>query len=191
MGGVAGARSHSGPVPRGGGGDRQLVPWIGFPVGYAVSGVLLTVFGYFAMVLSSERRRLECARRRGKFPRRRFHAVGCLQDVSGDSMNHWSRALHSAPDLAIFLVLGIGFWIGSFKYRGFGLGSVTGSLFAGIIVGQFAEVPVSPVAKSILFLLFLFGIGYSVGPQIVDAGCATTEAEGRRHRHHHSGGGGR
>jgi putative transport protein len=27
-------------------------PWIGFPVGYAVSGVLLTVFGYFAMVLS-------------------------------------------------------------------------------------------------------------------------------------------
>ena len=28
------------------------VPWIGFPVGYAVSGVLLTVFGYLAMVLS-------------------------------------------------------------------------------------------------------------------------------------------
>jgi len=28
------------------------VPWIGFPVGYAVSGVLLTVFGYFAMILS-------------------------------------------------------------------------------------------------------------------------------------------
>jgi putative transport protein len=28
------------------------VPWVGFPVGYAVSGVLLTVFGYFAMVLS-------------------------------------------------------------------------------------------------------------------------------------------
>jgi putative transport protein len=28
------------------------VPWVGFPVGYAVSGVLLTVFGYFAMVLT-------------------------------------------------------------------------------------------------------------------------------------------
>jgi putative transport protein len=73
------------------------------------------------------------------------------------------------PDLAIFLVLGIGFWIGSFKYKGFGLGSVTGSLFAGLLVGQFAHVPVSPVAKSVLFLLFLFGIGYSVGPQIVNA----------------------
>jgi len=28
------------------------VPWIGFPVGYAVSGIPLTVFGYFAMVLA-------------------------------------------------------------------------------------------------------------------------------------------
>ena len=28
------------------------VPWVGFPVGYAISGVLYTVFGYFAMVLS-------------------------------------------------------------------------------------------------------------------------------------------
>ena len=28
------------------------VPWVGFPVGYAVSGVLYTVFGYFAMLLS-------------------------------------------------------------------------------------------------------------------------------------------
>lgn len=28
------------------------VPWIGFPVGYAVSGVLLTVFGYVAMLMS-------------------------------------------------------------------------------------------------------------------------------------------
>ena len=73
------------------------------------------------------------------------------------------------PDLAIFLVIGIGFWIGSLKVRGFGLGSVTGSLFAGILVGQFAEVPVAPMAKSVLFLLFLFGIGYSVGPQIVTA----------------------
>ena len=31
---------------------NSSVPWVGFPVGYAVSGVLLTVFGYFAMLLS-------------------------------------------------------------------------------------------------------------------------------------------
>jgi putative transport protein len=32
-----------------------------------------------------------------------------------------------------------------------------------------AEVPVSAMAKSFLFLLFLFGIGYSVGPQFLQA----------------------
>lgn len=52
MGGVAGARSHSGPAREAAKEVGSSVPWIGFPVGYAVSGVLLTVFGYFAMVLS-------------------------------------------------------------------------------------------------------------------------------------------
>lgn len=52
MGGVAGARSHSGPCREAAVEIQSNVPWIGFPVGYAVSGVLLTVFGYFAMLLA-------------------------------------------------------------------------------------------------------------------------------------------
>jgi putative transport protein len=52
MGGVAGARSHSGPAREAAKEIGSSVPWIGFPVGYAVSGVLLTVFGYVAMVLT-------------------------------------------------------------------------------------------------------------------------------------------
>ncbi len=52
MGGVAGARSHSGPCREAAKEINSSVPWVGFPVGYAVSGVLLTVFGYFAMVLT-------------------------------------------------------------------------------------------------------------------------------------------
>jgi putative transport protein len=28
------------------------VPWVGFPEAFAVSGILLTVLGYFAMVLA-------------------------------------------------------------------------------------------------------------------------------------------
>jgi len=51
MGGVAGARSHSGPCREAAVEIQSNVPWIGFPVAYAVSGVLLTVFGYFAMIL--------------------------------------------------------------------------------------------------------------------------------------------
>jgi putative transport protein len=52
MGGVAGARSHSGPCREAAKEIGSSVPWVGFPVAYAVSGVLLTVFGYFAMVFS-------------------------------------------------------------------------------------------------------------------------------------------
>jgi len=73
------------------------------------------------------------------------------------------------PELALFLVIAIGYWIGSFKIGAFSLGPVTGALFAGLFVGQFAHVPVSSMTKSFLFLLFLFGIGYSVGPQFMQA----------------------
>src|SRR3954454_23541685 len=73
------------------------------------------------------------------------------------------------PELALFLVIAAGYWIGGFKVGAFSLGPVTGALFAGLFVGHFAPVPVSSMTKSFLFLLFLFGIGYSVGPQFMQA----------------------
>lgn len=73
------------------------------------------------------------------------------------------------PELAVFLAISIGYLLGGVKFGTFSLGPVTGSLFAGIFIGQFAEVPISGMAKSFLFLLFLFGIGYSVGPQFLQA----------------------
>jgi len=71
------------------------------------------------------------------------------------------------PELALFLVIAVGYWIGSFRIGTFSLGPVTGALFAGLAVGDFAHVPVSNMTKSFLFLLFLFGVGYLVGPQFV------------------------
>ncbi|HEV7476419.1 MAG TPA: aspartate-alanine antiporter, partial [Burkholderiales bacterium] len=73
------------------------------------------------------------------------------------------------PELAVFLVVGVGYWVGGFKVRGFGLGPVTGSLMVGVLLGYLVEVPVSGTAKSLLFLLFLFSIGYSVGPNFFQA----------------------
>ena len=73
------------------------------------------------------------------------------------------------PELALFLVIAGGYWIGSFKIGAFSLGPVTGALFAGLAVGDFAHVPVSNMTKSFLFLLFLFGVGYTVGPQFAQA----------------------
>ena len=79
----------------------------------------------------------------------------------------WVQAfLVKYPELALYLAIAIGYLIGGVKIGKVGLGPVTGSLFAGLLIGQFADVPVSSMAKSFLFLLFLFGIGYSVGPAI-------------------------
>ena len=68
------------------------------------------------------------------------------------------------PEMGVYLAIGIGYLIGRLKFHGVGLGVVTGSLLGGIFIGNFFHVPVSDQAKSMLFLLFLFGIGYSVGP---------------------------
>jgi putative transport protein len=85
-------------------------------------------------------------------------------------MLDWLSAfMEKYPEFAVFLAIGIGYWFGALKFGGFSFGAVTGSLFAGVLIGQFAHVPVSSQAKSFLFLLFLFGIGYSVGPQFMSA----------------------
>jgi putative transport protein len=68
------------------------------------------------------------------------------------------------PEMAVYLAIGTGYLIGKLKFRGVGLGVVTGSLLGGILIGNFFHVPVSDQAKATLFLLFLFAIGYSVGP---------------------------
>ena len=66
--------------------------------------------------------------------------------------------LRSYPELAIFLSLAIGFWIGPKKLGGFSLGNVTATLLAAVAIGQLA-ITVSPNVKSIFFLLFLFAVG--------------------------------
>ena len=73
------------------------------------------------------------------------------------------------PELAVYLALGAGYWVGGRKIRGFSLGGATGSLLAGIVIGTFFKVPVAAMAKSVVFLLFMFGIGYSVGPKFFKA----------------------
>lgn len=72
------------------------------------------------------------------------------------------------PSLAIFLTVGLGFWVGRFKYKSFTLGTVTSVLLIGVLVGQM-DIPIPGPIKQVFFLLFLFAIGYSVGPQFFAA----------------------
>ncbi|MFI5319454.1 MAG: aspartate-alanine antiporter, partial [Myxococcota bacterium] len=75
-----------------------------------------------------------------------------------------TASLRSYPELALFVALALGFLIGPRKLAGFSLGNVTATLLAAIVIGQLGiEVP-GPI-KSTFFLLFLFAVGYGVGPQ--------------------------
>jgi putative transport protein len=74
--------------------------------------------------------------------------------------------LRSHPEIAIFFSLGIGYWVGGKSFRGFSLGAVTSTLLAAIAIGQLG-IPISANVKSVFFLMFLFAVGYGVGPQFV------------------------
>jgi putative transport protein len=76
------------------------------------------------------------------------------------------NVLRSNVALTIFLTLALGYYIGSIKIGQFSLGAVTGTLLVGVIIGQF-DISISAQVKSIFFTMFLFAVGYSVGPQFV------------------------
>ena len=81
----------------------------------------------------------------------------------------WEWFLHTLrtyPELAIFLTLALGYWVGAIKMGSFTLGAVTGTLLAGVLIGQ-VGIEISPQIKSIFFIMFLFAVGYGVGPQFV------------------------
>ena len=76
------------------------------------------------------------------------------------------QTLRSYPEIAIFLSLALGYYFGSFTYKGLGLGAVTATLIAAVIIGQL-EIKIGSPLKPTFFLMFLFAIGYGVGPQFV------------------------
>jgi putative transport protein len=81
-----------------------------------------------------------------------------------DALEWFAGMLRRFPEIAVFLTLGLGFLIGRIKVKGFGLGTVVGTLVVGMIVGQ-AHIEVPTFARTLFFLLFMFGTGYHVGPQ--------------------------
>jgi len=72
--------------------------------------------------------------------------------------------LRAYPELAVFFALAVGFAVGPWKLGGFTLGNVTATLLAGVLIGQLGITVGGPI-KSAFFLLFLFAVGYGVGPQ--------------------------
>src|ERR1700740_3523342 len=78
----------------------------------------------------------------------------------------FAATLRQYPEIAIFLALAFGYYFGKFTFRGIGLGSVTATLLAGVVIGQIG-IHIAQPLKATVFLMFLFAVGYGVGPQFV------------------------
>jgi putative transport protein len=74
------------------------------------------------------------------------------------------ETLRAHPELAVFFALAVGFAVGPLKVGGFTLGNVTATLLAGVLIGQLGITVGGPI-KSTFFLMFLFAVGFGVGPQ--------------------------
>src|SRR5213082_3622761 len=81
-------------------------------------------------------------------------------------INWFFTTLKTYPEIAIFLALAIGYYFGKFTFKGIGLGSVTATLIAAVVIGQIG-ITVNQPLKAFAFLMFLFAVGYAVGPQFV------------------------
>jgi putative transport protein len=75
----------------------------------------------------------------------------------------FAATLRQYPEIAIFLVLAIGYYFGKFTFRGIGLGSVTATLLAGVVSGQTASLGlVCDIGKSQVPALG-YTVTYAVG----------------------------
>src|SRR6476660_2713670 len=74
--------------------------------------------------------------------------------------------LKQYPEIAIFLALAFGYYFGKFTYKGIGLGAVTATLISAVVIGQIG-ITINQPLKAFSFLMFLFAVGYGVGPQFV------------------------
>ena len=93
--------------------------------------------------------------------------------------------LHGIPVLCLFLSILLGTIIGRFHFKGVGFGAVVGTLIAGMAVGILAKPELPELLRWAFFYLFLFAIGYSVGPQFFgslkkEAAAADRAGAGRR-----------
>ncbi|MFD8011601.1 aspartate-alanine antiporter [Streptomyces sp. NPDC058955] len=69
------------------------------------------------------------------------------------------------PELLVFLTVALGFLFGKLRYKAIALGAVTGCLVAGLLLGAQFEITIDATVKNLFFTLFLFALGYKVGPQ--------------------------
>ena len=80
--------------------------------------------------------------------------------------NSFIEMMHAQLGIMLFLVLGLGYILGSMKFFGFSFGPVAGVLFVGLFFGNFG-FRISSGAQMVGFALFIFSVGYQAGPGFI------------------------
>ncbi len=70
---------------------------------------------------------------------------------------------HKSPEIALFLSLAAGYWVGQINFGKFQLGGVGGSLLVAVLVSQ-VGVTIDNGVKSVMFAVFIYAVGYDSGP---------------------------
>ena len=74
------------------------------------------------------------------------------------------HALRTDPEIAVFLAIALGVFVGRIHIGSFHLGSVAGALLMGLLIGQIGlEVPNG--LKSVFFVMFIYAVGFKSGPE--------------------------
>jgi putative transport protein len=73
-----------------------------------------------------------------------------------------------SPEIALFLSLAAGYFIGQINFGKFQLGGVGGSLLAAVVISQFG-VQIDNGVKSVMFAIFIYAVGYDSGPQFFNS----------------------
>lgn len=68
-----------------------------------------------------------------------------------------------SPEIALFLSIALGYYIGKIKFGKFQLGGVAGSLLVAVVVSQ-VGVEIDAGVKAVMFALFIYAVGYESGP---------------------------
>lgn len=76
--------------------------------------------------------------------------------------------LKASPEIALFLSLALGYSIGKIQFGRFQLGGVAGSLLVAVIVSQLG-VTIDNGVKNVMFVLFIYAVGFDSGPQFFGA----------------------
>jgi putative transport protein len=75
-----------------------------------------------------------------------------------------TELLQAHAEVALFAALSLGFFLGKRKVGSFSLGTSAGVLLAGVLIGQL-RIPIPTLVKTVSFAMFIFVVGYRVGPQ--------------------------